>query len=74
MAKKFYDTLAGFKYIPAGRINAGAGTGRNVTLFNCFVMGTVPDDLGGIFDMLKEAALTMQQGGGIGYDKVTVIG
>ena len=71
-AKKFYDTLAGFKYIPAGRINAGAGTGRNVTLFNCFVMGTVPDDLGGIFDMLKEAALTMQQGGGIGYDFSTI--
>ena len=35
---------------PPGRITAGAGTGRKVTLFNCFVMGTVPDDMGGIFD------------------------
>ncbi len=69
---KFYDALEGFKYLPAGRITAGAGTGRSVTLFNCFVMGTVPDNMGGIFDALKEAALTMQQGGGIGYDFSTI--
>ncbi len=70
--KKFYAALEDFKYLPAGRITAGAGTARSVTLFNCFVMGTVPDSMGGIFDMLKEAALTMQQGGGIGYDFSTV--
>lgn len=64
--------LEDFKFLPAGRIIAGAGTGRNVTLFNCFVMGTIPDSLPGIFDMLKEAALTMQQGGGIGYDFSTL--
>jgi len=69
---KFYSALEDFKYLPAGRITAGAGTARSVTLFNCFVMGTVPDDMGGIFDMLKEAALTMQQGGGIGYDFSTI--
>ncbi|KAF0174291.1 MAG: ribonucleoside-diphosphate reductase alpha chain [Rhodobacteraceae bacterium] len=69
---RFYKALEGFKYLPAGRITAGAGTGRNVTLFNCFVMGTVPDSMGGIFDALKEAALTMQQGGGIGYDFSTI--
>ena len=39
---------------------------------NCFVMGTIPDSMPGIFDMLKEAALTMQQGGGIGYDFSTL--
>ncbi|WP_195819920.1 adenosylcobalamin-dependent ribonucleoside-diphosphate reductase [Roseobacter sp. MH60115] len=70
--EKFYDALEDFKYLPAGRITAGAGTARSVTLFNCFVMGTVPDSMGGIFDMLKEAALTMQQGGGIGYDFSTI--
>nr|WP_247716859.1 adenosylcobalamin-dependent ribonucleoside-diphosphate reductase [Gymnodinialimonas ceratoperidinii] len=70
--EKFYGALEDFKYLPAGRIVAGAGTGRSVTLFNCFVMGTVPDSMGGIFDMLKEAALTMQQGGGIGYDFSTI--
>jgi ribonucleoside-diphosphate reductase alpha chain len=69
---RFYDALADFKYLPAGRITAGAGTDRSVTLFNCFVMGTIPDTMGGIFDMLKEAALTMQQGGGIGYDFSTI--
>ncbi len=69
---KFYAALEDFKYLPAGRITAGAGTDRSVTLFNCFVMGTIPDDMGGIFDMLKEAALTMQQGGGIGYDFSTI--
>ncbi len=69
---RFYAALEGFKFLPAGRITAGAGTGRSVTLFNCFVMGTIPDDMGGIFDGLKEAALTMQQGGGIGYDFSTI--
>ncbi|MCD9149919.1 adenosylcobalamin-dependent ribonucleoside-diphosphate reductase [Pseudophaeobacter flagellatus] len=69
---KFYEALEDFKYLPAGRITAGAGTARQVTLFNCFVMGTVPDSMSGIFDMLKEAALTMQQGGGIGYDFSTI--
>ncbi|MEL7092607.1 MAG: adenosylcobalamin-dependent ribonucleoside-diphosphate reductase [Pseudomonadota bacterium] len=69
---KFYDALSDFKFLPAGRITAGAGTARSVTLFNCFVMGTIPDSMGGIFDMLKEAALTMQQGGGIGYDFSTI--
>ncbi|MBM1634706.1 adenosylcobalamin-dependent ribonucleoside-diphosphate reductase [Sulfitobacter mediterraneus] len=69
---RFYSALEDFKYLPAGRITAGAGTARRVTLFNCFVMGTVPDSMSGIFDMLKEAALTMQQGGGIGYDFSTI--
>ncbi|MHA6326914.1 adenosylcobalamin-dependent ribonucleoside-diphosphate reductase [Roseivivax sp. CAU 1753] len=69
---RFYHALEDFQYLPAGRITAGAGTGRSVTLFNCFVMGTIPDSMGGIFEMLKEAALTMQQGGGIGYDFSTI--
>jgi ribonucleoside-diphosphate reductase alpha chain len=69
---RFFTALEDFKYLPAGRITAGAGTARRVTLFNCFVMGTIPDSMSGIFDMLKEAALTMQQGGGIGYDFSTI--
>ena len=70
--ERFYTALEDFRFLPAGRITAGAGTGRSVTLFNCFVMGTIPDNMGGIFDALKEAALTMQQGGGIGYDFSTI--
>ncbi|WP_442943703.1 adenosylcobalamin-dependent ribonucleoside-diphosphate reductase [Nitrospirillum sp. BR 11752] len=69
---QFYEALRDFAFLPAGRILAGAGTGRSVTLFNCFVMGTVPDDMGGIFAALREAALTLQQGGGIGYDFSTL--
>jgi ribonucleoside-diphosphate reductase alpha chain len=68
----FFAALEDFKFLPAGRITAGAGTGRNVTLFNCFVMGTIPDSMSGIFEQLREAALTMQQGGGIGYDFSTI--
>ena len=61
-----------FRFIPAGRIVAGAGSRRRVTLFNCFVMGSIPDDMTGIFENLREAALTMQQGGGIGFDFSTL--
>ena len=64
----FYEALSEFRFLPAGRILSGAGTNRRVTLFNCFVMGDIADDLGSIFAHLREAALTMQQGGGIGYD------
>ncbi|MCK9532401.1 MAG: adenosylcobalamin-dependent ribonucleoside-diphosphate reductase [Gammaproteobacteria bacterium] len=71
-ARAFFDSLEGFHFLPGGRILAGAGTGRQVTLFNCFVMGTLQDSLDGIFDGLKEGALTMQQGGGVGYDFSTL--
>ncbi len=70
--ERFYAALEDFRFLPAGRILSGAGSGRRVTLFNCFVMGDIPDDLGGIFEHLREAALTMQQGGGIGYDFSTL--
>ena len=70
--KKFYNALKKSKFMPAGRILSGAGTDRSVTLFNCFVMGEISDDMSGIFSGLREAALTMQQGGGIGYDFSTI--
>ncbi len=69
---RFLDALTDFKFLPAGRILSGAGTGRQVTLFNCFVMGTVPDTLEGIFSHLRESAMTMQQGGGVGMDFSTI--
>lgn len=71
-AGRFYDAMSDFGFLPGGRILAGAGTGRDVTLFNCFVMGPIEDDLGAIFEGVKEAALTMQQGGGIGHDFSTL--
>lgn len=70
--QRFLGILKDFKFLPGGRILAGAGTGRSVTLFNCFVMGTIEDSLEGIFRALHEGALTMQQGGGVGYDFSTL--
>jgi ribonucleoside-diphosphate reductase alpha chain len=70
--ERFHSILEGFKFLPGGRIMAGAGTHHKVTLFNCFVMGVVDDSMDGIFDGLKEGALTMQQGGGVGYDFSTL--
>lgn len=69
---RFYATLDNFRFLPGGRILAGSGTAHNVTLFNCFVMGVIEDSLDGIFDALKQGALTMQQGGGVGYDFSTL--
>jgi ribonucleoside-diphosphate reductase alpha chain len=68
----FFAALEDFKFLPGGRIQAGAGTGRKVTLFNCFVMGPIEDSMPGIFRALEEGAVTMQQGGGIGYDFSTL--
>ncbi|MEA2093299.1 MAG: adenosylcobalamin-dependent ribonucleoside-diphosphate reductase [Pseudomonadota bacterium] len=68
----FYQLLRDFRFLPGGRILSGAGTGRRVTLFNCFVMGSIEDSMEGIFTALKEGALTLQQGGGVGYDFSTL--
>jgi len=71
-AAEFADELRAWRLLPGGRIIAGAGTGRQVTLFNCFAAGIIDDSLVGILDALREAALTMQQGGGVGCDFSTL--
>ncbi|SCZ55533.1 adenosylcobalamin-dependent ribonucleoside-diphosphate reductase [Thiohalomonas denitrificans] len=70
--ERFYGILEDFRFLPGGRILAGTGTQKQVTLFNCFVMGIIEDSMDGIFEALKEGALTMQQGGGVGYDFSTL--
>ncbi len=70
--QRFFGLLQDFKFLPGGRILAGAGSGHRVTLFNCFVMGLIDDSMEGIFDALKQGALTMQAGGGVGYDFSTL--
>jgi len=72
ISKAFFEAMSTMKLIPAGRIIAGAGTGRDVTLSNTFVMRGIPNNLAGIMDVVKEAALTMQMGGGIGFDFSTL--
>ena len=71
-AREFYDAMEDFKLLPAGRILSGSGTRRNVTLCNTFVMQAIPDSVDGIMDAVKDAALTMQMGGGIGFDFSTL--
>ncbi len=70
--KMFIDAMHGWKFLPAGRILAGAGTDRRVTNINCFVLGRIDDSLDGIMNALKDAATTMQAGGGIGHDFSTL--
>jgi len=68
----FLGLMEDFRFLPAGRILAGADTGQRVTLLNCFVMGRIADSMEGIFEALKEGVLTMQLGGGVGYDFSTL--
>ena len=71
-ARRFRAMLEDFRFLPAGRILASAGTASEATLFNCFVMGRIEDSIAGIFERLRESALTMQLGGGIGCDFSTL--
>jgi ribonucleoside-diphosphate reductase alpha chain len=70
--RRFLDIMQDFQFLPGGRIQAGAGSDRDVTMFNCFVMGTIEDSIPGIFRALEEGAVTMQRGGGVGYDFSTI--
>jgi ribonucleoside-diphosphate reductase alpha chain len=69
---RFRALLDDWRFLPGGRILAGAGTGGGATLLNCFVMGRIEDSLRGIFAALAESAVTLQQGGGIGCDFSTL--
>ena len=71
--EKFYEAMKDYKFLPGGRIIANAGTSRSeVTMFNCFVMNRIPDSIEGIFETVKESALTQKQGGGVGFDFSTI--
>src|SRR3989344_3741330 len=66
--KKFYNAMDGFKFLPGGRILAGAGTGYDVTYFNCFVIPSPKDSRDGILDNLKIMIEIMARGGGVGIN------
>ncbi len=69
----FYAMLEDFRFLPGGRITANAGTARKeVTMFNCYVMSKIEDSIEGIFDTVKDAAVTQKYGGGVGYDFSTL--
>lgn len=70
--ERFRAILSDFRFLPGGRILAGAGTSNQITLFNCFVMGPLEDSIDGIFNALREAMVTLQAGGGVGVDFSTL--
>ncbi|OGH05170.1 MAG: ribonucleoside-diphosphate reductase [Candidatus Levybacteria bacterium RBG_16_35_11] len=66
--KKFFDSMQDFKFVPGGRILAGAGTGFDVTFYNCFVLPSPADSRDGILDNLKAMIEIMARGGGAGIN------
>lgn len=68
----FYDELKNLNVVPAGRVLYGAGSGTEVTYFNCFVMPFVKDSRGGIADHRKEVMEIMSRGGGVGTNGSTL--
>jgi len=69
---QFRTILYNQRFLPAGRVQSAMGAPRTVTPYNCFVSGTIEDSMDGIMDAAKDAAKTMQLGGGIGYDFSTL--
>ena len=74
------EILGNQRFLPAGRVQAAVGSSREVTPYNCYVSGTIPDSFtsrdnteqSSIMDRAWEAAQTMRMGGGIGYDFSTL--
>jgi ribonucleoside-diphosphate reductase alpha chain len=66
--RRFYEVMEDFKFLPGGRILAGAGTGFDVTYYNCFVIPNPPDSRGGIMANLTQMIEIMAHGGGVGLN------
>lgn len=66
--KKFYQAMTDFKFVPGGRILSGAGTGYDVTYYNCFVIPSPKDSREGILETLKQMVEIMARGGGVGFN------
>ncbi len=65
--KLFREALDDFKLIPAGRILAGAGWGKNLTFSNCYSF-QIQDSRDSIYSVLKDTANILASGGGVGQD------
>ena len=70
--ERFYEAMDGFKFVPGGRILSGAGTGFEVTYYNCYVIESPDDSRGGILDNLKYLTEIMARGGGVGVNLSTL--
>jgi ribonucleoside-diphosphate reductase alpha chain len=71
-AQQAFEAMDAGLWMPGGRIIAGAGTEKRVTLMNCYVNRKMEDSLDDIMAAVSDAALTQQQGGGIGTDFSTL--
>jgi ribonucleoside-diphosphate reductase alpha chain len=65
---KFEWLMDDWKFIPGGRILTMAGSGHNLSAFNCFVIGMPKDSRAGIIDTLEEMSEIMSRGGGVGIN------
>lgn len=70
--KQFFDELSNQRIVPAGRVLYGAGSGTEVTYFNCYVMPFMKDSRGGISEHRKEVMEIMSRGGGVGTNGSTL--
>lgn len=70
--KQFYSALEGFKFVPGGRILAGAGAGGGLTFYNCYVIPSPDDSRGGIFESVRTMVEIMSRGGGVGVNLSTL--
>ncbi|MFW5996997.1 MAG: adenosylcobalamin-dependent ribonucleoside-diphosphate reductase [Verrucomicrobiota bacterium] len=66
LTKKFYLLMSSLTFLPGGRILANVSSGIT-SLFNCYVL-PVPDELDGIYEQIKNAAIIHKNGGGTGYN------
>ena len=67
-AKNFRWLLDDWKFVPGGRILTGAGTGQNLTYYNCYVIPSPQDSRGGIIQTLGQMTEIMSRGGGVGIN------
>jgi ribonucleoside-diphosphate reductase alpha chain len=70
--KEFYKVLSRLDFVPAGRVLYGAGSGANVTYFNCYVMPYPQDSREGIAEHRKKVMEIMSRGGGVGTNGSTL--
>ena len=81
----FLNILTDFKFVPGGRIMAGAGVGTEQTFYNCYVIPVEPkpstlaanpnvgnDSREAIFDTIATMVDIMSRGGGVGINWSTL--
>jgi ribonucleoside-diphosphate reductase alpha chain len=66
--RNFRWLLDDWKFVPGGRILAGAGTDQNLTFYNCYVIPSPKDSRHGIVDTLGQMMEIMSRGGGVGIN------